>query len=75
MYLKNTLSSVVGFGLALAVLAIPQAQASIFIHEILADPPALGGDANSDGIVSTSADEFVEFCKEDGINIEVLEKE
>jgi hypothetical protein len=38
-----------------------QARASIFIHEILADPPTIGGDANRDGVVSSTQDEFVEL--------------
>lgn len=39
----------------------PPAKASIFIHEILADPPTAGGDANGDGTVSSANDEFVEL--------------
>lgn len=60
MRLGNVLTFAAGFGLALMVWT-PSAQASIFIHEILADPPAIGGDANGDGIVSISADEFIEL--------------
>ncbi len=49
-------------GLVIGVFGLcPQAQASIFIHEVLADPPALIGDANQDGTVSSTQDEFVEL--------------
>ena len=33
----------------------------MLINEVLADPSAIGGDANRDGIVSTLQDEFVEL--------------
>ena len=39
----------------------PHAEAVILINEILADPPALLGDANRDGMVSSTQDEFVEL--------------
>ena len=47
----------------LGVLSIRQtrAEALILINEVLADPPAIGGDANGDGIVSATQDEFVEL--------------
>jgi len=39
-----------------------RAQAFIVINEILADPPAgVFGDANGDGVTSSSQDEFVEL--------------
>ena len=37
-------------------------EAVILINEVLADPPALTGDANADGVVSSSQDEFVELA-------------
>ena len=37
------------------------AGATILINEILADPPAVLGDANRDGVVSMTQDEFVEL--------------
>ena len=37
----------------------PQA-ATLIINECLADPPAVGGDANGDGVISTTNDEYVE---------------
>lgn len=37
------------------------ADVTIVINEILADPDAIDGDANGDGTVSTSQDEFVEI--------------
>lgn len=46
-------------GLAIALPA--RADAVILINEVLADPPAGIGDANGDGVVSTTHDEFVEF--------------
>ncbi|MBI3321853.1 MAG: lamin tail domain-containing protein [Candidatus Omnitrophica bacterium] len=39
----------------------PPAEAVILINEVLADPPALHGDANRDGVVSSTQDEFVEL--------------
>lgn len=33
----------------------------LLINEYLADPPAVGGDANGDGTISSSQDEFVEL--------------
>ena len=38
-----------------------RAQSPIFINEILADPDATNGDANGDGVVSSTQDEFVEL--------------
>lgn len=39
----------------------PRAHAVILINEVLADPPSVGGDANGDGAVSTTRDEFIEL--------------
>lgn len=39
----------------------PRAHAVIVINEVLADPPSIGGDANGDGVVSTTRDEFIEL--------------
>lgn len=51
----------------LAAMAAGEARASIIISEILADPaPGLLGDANNDGIGSTSQDEFIEFFNAGG---------
>ena len=41
--------------------AQPRAEAVILINEVLADPPAAGGDANGDGLISSTQDEFVEL--------------
>ena len=49
------------FGLGLLMLRPSHAEAAILINEVLADPPAVGGDANGDGVVSSSQDEFVEL--------------
>ena len=46
---------------ALLVWHQPNAEAVILINELLADPPALVGDANGDGVVSTTQDEFIEL--------------
>lgn len=49
------------------VLAISQwgasrAEAVVFVHEVLADPASgLDGDANADGVRSSTADEFIEL--------------
>lgn len=37
------------------------ADAFVLINEILADPPSIGGDANRDGVISSTNDEFVEL--------------
>lgn len=37
------------------------AHAAILINEVLADPSTVSGDANGDGIVQTSQDEFIEL--------------
>jgi len=37
------------------------AEAVILINEVLADPSALSGDANGDGIIHTTQDEFLEL--------------
>ena len=37
------------------------AEAVILFNEVLADPSALFGDANGDGVISTTQDEFVEL--------------
>ena len=47
--------------LGVFLLGANEAQAMIFINEILADPPALIGDANGDGIASITQDEFLEM--------------
>ena len=42
--------------------AAPDAGGAILINEILADPAPLIGDANQDGVVSATQDEFVELA-------------
>ncbi len=44
-----------------AVFLVSHAEAAILINEVLADPPAVGGDANGDGVISATQDEFVEL--------------
>lgn len=41
------------------------------INEILADPDAVSGDANGDGIVSTTEDEFVELVNNTGAEADI----
>ena len=48
-------------GMGMLWTGASRAEAVILVNEILADPPALIGDANQDGAVSTSQDEFVEL--------------
>jgi hypothetical protein len=55
-------------GVALCVFQ-PRAEAVILINEVLADPAALTGDANQDGVVSTSQDEFVELVNTGGLAV------
>lgn len=45
------------------ILGVGQAHAEalILINEVLADPPAIGGDANGDGVIHATQDEFVEL--------------
>ena len=47
---------------AFTSLVSARAEAFVFITEILADPPAgLAGDANGDGVTSSTSDEFIEL--------------
>ncbi len=46
-----------------------QAEAVILINEILADPPGLIGDANGDGVVSVTQDEFVELINTEPFSV------
>ena len=41
------------------------ADAVILINEVLADPPGLSGDANGDGVISSTQDEFIELVNTD----------
>ena len=53
---------VVFFGMLFFVFMCAQSEAAILISEILADPAAgVAGDANGDGVSSSTQDEFVEF--------------
>ena len=55
-------SWVLGAGLVAGwLIAPPRAGAVLLINEVLADPPALIGDANRDGTISATQDEFVEL--------------
>ncbi len=47
------------------------AQATVAINEILADPGAATGDANGDGTVNTTQDEFVEIVNISGSDLDV----
>ncbi|MCA8959555.1 MAG: lamin tail domain-containing protein, partial [Planctomycetes bacterium] len=44
---------------------------NVIINEFLADPDAATGDANGDGVVDTSADEFVELVNDSGADLDV----
>ena len=52
-------------GVSVVGVVAPHAEALIVINEVLADPAALSGDANGDGIVSSAQDEFVELVNTD----------
>ncbi len=54
-------SGLVGAWFAVGVMGGSLAEATILINELLADPPAGFGDANRDGVVDTSDDEFLEL--------------
>jgi hypothetical protein len=57
-------------GLCLAwCLAASPAEAVILINEMLADPAALTGDANGDGVINTSQDEFIELVNTGGLAV------
>ncbi len=43
----------------------------IIINEFQADPDATNGDANGDGVVSTTQDEFVELYNNSGADLDV----
>ena len=47
--------------LGAGVWGLRSAEAVILINEVLADPSAIFGDANGDGVISTTQDEFVEL--------------
>ena len=52
----------VGWLVLSVCLVVPRnAEAVILINEVLADPSAIFGDANGDGVISTTQDEFVEL--------------
>jgi|GEM_PF-183585 len=58
--------------LCAGVLFLPMAEGSVFINEILADPPSgILGDANRDGVRSASGDEFVELVNTDSETISI----
>jgi len=44
---------------------------TILINEILADPHATNGDANGDGTVNTTQDEFIEFVNVSGAALDI----
>lgn len=44
---------------------------SLVINEILADPDLVSGDANGDGTVNTSSDEFVELYNTTGVPLDI----
>ena len=48
-------------GLGMMAVWQGSAEAVILINEVLADPPAATGDANGDGTISSTQDEFVEL--------------
>lgn len=50
---------------------MPVVASGIVINEINADPDATNGDANNDGVVSTSQDEFVEIVNNTGAPLDV----
>ncbi|MFC1510271.1 lamin tail domain-containing protein [Candidatus Omnitrophota bacterium] len=53
----------------IAVICTVRAEAAIFISEVLSDPPSgIMGDANGDGVTSSSKDEFVELFN-DGVDV------
>lgn len=53
------------FIFAFLVLITTKGEAAVFINEFLADPPAMNGDANNDGNISASDDEFIEIVNTD----------
>jgi hypothetical protein len=47
------------------------AESHLVLNEILADPPPEAGDANLDGVVSSSEDEFLEFVNAGSSNLDL----
>ena len=69
MRLKNGIIMLSFLGI---LLFSHNAEAFIFINEILADPPAgLSGDANGDGLTSSTQDEFVELLNNTNTFIDI----
>lgn len=57
---------------AFVLAAGANAHAFVVINEVLADPPSgLAGDANGDGVGSTTQDEFIELYNNDASNADV----
>ncbi|MBL1213033.1 MAG: T9SS type A sorting domain-containing protein [Ignavibacteriae bacterium] len=54
-----------------ATTGTPPVLPNIVINEFLADPDPVLGDANGDGTVNTSEDEFVEFVNIDGASVDI----
>src|SRR5262245_28532380 len=50
---------------------LASAQSPVFINEILADPDGTNGDANGDGVVSGTQDEFVELVNVSGSFLDI----
>ncbi|MBU0473337.1 MAG: lamin tail domain-containing protein [Bacteroidetes bacterium] len=44
---------------------------NLIINEFLADPDATNGDANGDGVVNTTQDEFVEIVNKEGSSVDI----
>ena len=59
-------------GLVVMLLWVNRCEAFIIINELLADPaPGLAGDANNDGIGSTTQDEFVELFNDSNTAVDL----
>ena len=60
-------------GLGALGLGRCDAAAAVLINEILADPPANLGDANGDGVVSSTQDEFMELVNTGGAPVSLAD--
>ncbi len=65
------MSKTVFFIIFWCMVCVPQASASIFISEFMADVSTTQGDANGDGVISSSQDEFIELYNPTSLTVDL----